>query len=226
MKGHQFWLTTLTALWLLSSATVQAGFYRWVDAQGEVHYADVVPPVVSQQGHSELNERGMTIKTINAAPSAEQIAEQKHRETLAKLRDALANQQQQQDDYLLKNYADVQELEAVYRSKVALLEKSSQSLNERRTALVSRMQSIREQLPKVEDASQRKTLEGYLRNSEKTITNYDYALQENQTEQDRLQQGFAQDHDRLSRLLSASPLSPHPDPSVVPATPRVALAHQ
>ena len=88
------------------------------------------------------------------------------------------------------------------------------------------MQSIREQLPKVEDASQRKTLEGYLHDSEKTITNYDYALQENQTEQDRLQQGFAQDHERLSHLLSASPSSPRPDPSVVPATPRVALAHQ
>ena len=100
MKLHQYWLPVLATVVLLNSATVQAGFYRWVDAQGEVHYSDVVPPNVAQQGHSELNARGMTIHTTNGAPSAEQLAEQKRKETVAKLRDALSNQQQQADEYL------------------------------------------------------------------------------------------------------------------------------
>lgn len=226
MKLHQYWLPVLATVVLLNSATVQAGFYRWVDAQGEVHYSDVVPPNVAQQGHSELNARGMTIHTTNGAPSAEQLAEQKRKETVAKLRDALSNQQQQADEYLLANYTDVGELEAVYHSKVELLEKSSRSLGERRAALVKRMENIQAELPNVEDASQRKKLEGYLDDSEKTLTNYDYALQENQTEQARLRQGFEQDRARLSILLSASPSSPHPDLSTTPTTPRVALVHQ
>ena len=226
MKSHQYWVIIALTCWAICSTQAQAGFYRWVDAQGEIHYADVVPPSVAQQGHSELNARGMTIHSVNGEPSAEQIAEQQRKETIAKLRDALANQQQQADDYLLANYADVSELEAVYHSKVALLAKSSVSLTERRGALLKRMETIRTELPKVEDASQRKTLEGYLDDSEKTLANYDYALQENQTEQARLQQDFKQDRERLTVLLSALPSSPHPDRSTTPATPRVALAHQ
>lgn len=214
----------LTLLFLASGA--QAGLYRWVDEAGAVHYSDVVPATVEKQGHSELNDQGMTIKTVPAAPTAEEIAASKRRETLVKLRGALENKQQEQDNHLLANYADVAELEAVFNSKLEVLDKNTRSIAERRQSLETKLAAVKAQTGNAEDALQREKLAGYIQEAEKTLATYDYALQENQTEQDRLRQRFDKDRERLSKLLSESPSSPRPDPSTAPVTLRAALDHQ
>ncbi len=183
---HYRALHCLALLFFASGA--QAGLYRWVDEAGAVHYSDVVPATVEKQGHSELNDQGMTIKTVPAAPTAEEIAASKRRETLAKLRDALENKQQEQDNHLLANYADVAELEAVFNSKLEVLDKNTRSIAERRQSLETKLEAVKAQTGNVEDAVQREKLAGYIQDAEKTLATYDYALQENQTEQDRLRQ--------------------------------------
>lgn len=217
--------TGLVLLLLLAGAA-QAGLYRWVDDTGKVHYSDVVPVTAVKQAHSELNEQGMTVKTFPAAPTEEEIAARQRRETLAKLRDAMDNQQQQQDDNLLANYADVSELDAVFNSKVTVLEKNTRSIQERRDSLANRLATVKAQAGSVDDAEDREKLAGYVHEAEKTLANYDYAVQENQTELDRMRQHYEQDRERLSKLLSASPSSPRPDRSTAPATLRAALDHQ
>lgn len=215
----------LFALLLLANG-VQAGLYRWVDAAGAVHYSDVVPPSIEKQGHAQLNKQGMTIQTFPAAPTEAEIAAGKRHETLAKLRDALDNKQQEQDNHLLANYADVAELEAVFQSKLAVLDKNTESIAERRQSLETKLAAVREQASKVEELAQREKLNGYIRDAEETLAAYDHALQENQTEQDRLRQRYEKDRERLSKLLKVSPSSPRPDPSTAPATLRAALDHQ
>lgn len=212
-------------LLLLLASVAEAGLYRWVDEAGNVHYSDVVPVNAVKQEHSELNEQGMTLKTFPAAPTEEEIAARQRRETLAKLRNALENQQQEQDEHLLANYADVAELDAVFNSKVAVLDKNTRSIEERRTSLANRLEAVKAQAGSVEPQDREK-LAGYLQEAEKTLASYDYALQENQTERDSLHQRYQQDRERLAKLLSASPSSPRPDPSTTPATLRVALDRQ
>ncbi|QTR49027.1 DUF4124 domain-containing protein [Candidatus Thiothrix anitrata] len=227
MVGNLNLLKLLLAAVLLCLATVlNAGVYRWIDSDGTVHYADVVPPAVASQGHSELNQQGMTRKTVAAAPSPEVIAAQQRSETLAKLRAQKENEQQQRDKYLLANYANVAELEAVFKSKLELLEKNTQSMQERRDSLKKRLETVKKQLEDIKDASQRKTLEGYVSEAETTLGHYIHALQENQTEQDNLRQHYDKDKARLSELLKKSPSSPHPDQSKAPATPRAEPARQ
>ncbi len=216
----------LIALLLLASGTVQAGLYRWVDDAGGVHYSDVVPASVEKHGHSELNKQGMTVETFPAAPSPADIAAAKRGETLAQLRDALDNQQQEQDNHLLANYTDTTELEMVFNSKLTVLDKNTRSIAERRQSLKSKLATVKAQLDKVEEAAQREKLNSYVLEAENTLTAYDYALQENQTEQDRLRQGYEKDHERLSKLLNESPSSQHPDPSKAPAILRAALDRQ
>ncbi|UOG90592.1 MAG: DUF4124 domain-containing protein [Candidatus Thiothrix sulfatifontis] len=211
---------------LLFANSVQAGLYRWVDAAGMVHYSDVVPPSVEKQGHAQLNKQGMTVEIVPGAPSEAELTAGKRRETLAKLRDALDNKQQEQDNHLLANYADVAELEAVFHSKLAVLDKNTQSIAERRESLETKLAAVREQASKVAEPEQREKLNGYIQDAEKTLAAYDHALQENQTEQDRLRQRYEKDRERLSKLLKASPSSPRPDPSTAPATLRAALDHQ
>lgn len=217
---------TLLILLLLASVGAEAGLYRWVDEAGNVHYSDVVPPTVIKQEHSELNDQGMTVKTFPAAPTPEEITARKRQETLAKLRDALENKQQEQDNYLLANYADVTELDAVFHSKLQVLDKNTRSIQERRDSLARRLDAVKTQVDKLESAEERKKLQAYTDEAEQTLASYGFALQENQTEQDRLRQRYEKDRQRLSTLLSESPSSPHPDPSATPAILRAALDRQ
>lgn len=211
---------------LLGSEYAQAGLYRWVDDAGKVHYSDAIPADAAKQEHHQLNDQGMTIKTFPAAPSAAEIAASQRRETLLKLRNALENHQQEQDNYLLANYADVAELDAVFASKVAVLQKSSAAIAERRDALTQRLNTLKAQVAAVENLKERDKLTNYLDEAEKTLVIYAHALAENATELERLRLHYEKDRLRLSQLLSESPLSPRPDPSTTPATLRVVRAHQ
>jgi chromosome segregation ATPase len=197
-----------------------------VDDAGEVHYSDVVPATVEKNGHSELNAQGMTLKTVPAAPTEAEIAASKRRETLAQLRNALDNRQQEQDNHLLANYTDIAELEAVFQSKLTVLAKNTQSIAERRDSLASKLAAVKAQASHIESTAQREKLNGYVLEAEQTLTTYDYALQDNQTEQDSLRQRYEKDRERLSKLLNASPSSPHPDPSTAPVILRAALDRQ
>lgn len=213
-------------LMLLLPVPAMAGVYKWVDAKGEIYYADVVPPSVSEQGHSELNDQGMTIKDVAAAPSPEQVQARQRQETLAKLRTALENHQQEQDKHLLSNYADLQELEAVFNSKLQVLAKNTRSIEERRNALLARLADVNRQLDTVTDVAQRPALESFRRGAEKTLASYEYALQENQTEQELLRQQYEKDRTRLARLLNQSPEFQPPGPSTIPVTLRAELDRQ
>lgn len=222
------WLITILTLSIPSA--VHAGLYRWVDANGKVQYSDVVPASIASLGHTELNARGLTVKTVVGAPSEEQIAEQKRRETLSKLRDSLEYKQQEQDSYLLKNYADLPELEATYSSKLEVLDKSTQSLRERREALLKRVDAVKDQLSKLTKTNDKlpehSLMQKYLTQAQDTLANYDQALDENKTERERLMQHYQQDKERLKQLLNASPSSPHPDRSITPTTLHAELARQ
>lgn len=222
----KFVRSLLPLLLLLVLSQAEAGLYRWVDEHGEVHYSDVVPADVSREGHSQLNKQGMVVQTWPPPPTEEEIAAQKRRETLAKLRDAMTSQQKEQDDYLLANYTDMSQLEAVFSTKLAMLERNSENMQERRSSLEERLDALKTQSERLDDIDKRKELVSYIREAEKTLTTYDYALQENQTERDRLRQRYEKDRIRLSELLSESPSSPRPDPSTTPATPRAQLARQ
>lgn len=203
---------------LLVPVSVQAGgLYRWVNSQGEVQYSDIVPPAVAQQGHSELNDQGMTVKTVPAPPTPEELAARKRQETLAKLRDQQVREKQIQDAYLLANYTSLDELDAVYKSKQALLADNTLSIKERSSSLKERMDTVRKQLDKAGEEKLRKQLEDYIKDGEVSLTAYQHAVEENETEKESLRQRYEQEKKRLAELLSASPSSPLPDLSKAPA---------
>jgi hypothetical protein len=66
-------LVLITAALLVGNA--QAGLYRWVDENGNVHYGDKVPAKYLKKEHDELNEHGTTIKKHDRAMTAEERAE-------------------------------------------------------------------------------------------------------------------------------------------------------
>lgn len=54
---------------LLAAAVLpaQAKMYKWVDAQGNVHYTDTLPPASASQGNAELSKTGNVVKKTESA---------------------------------------------------------------------------------------------------------------------------------------------------------------
>jgi hypothetical protein len=78
--------------------------YKWVDAQGMVHYGDSVPAEYSQNERSLLNSHGVEVGHVASGKSPEQQAEEEQAEQLAK-------QREQHDQFLLSTYVSVKDIE-------------------------------------------------------------------------------------------------------------------
>jgi len=78
--------------------------YRWVDAQGIVHYGDSVPPQYADDAHDVLNDQGVQIGHVAGRESAAQLSAQEQAAQAAA-------QRAQHDKFLLTTYASAQEIE-------------------------------------------------------------------------------------------------------------------
>lgn len=116
-------MRTFTALLLiLLSGLAQAATYRWVDADGKVHYGDVMPPKQSGLGHQELDRQGRVVKDL---PRTLLTPEERRR----RVEEAEANEeqlqrveaQQRRDRALLSTYANTGEIDLA-RDRALVLE--------------------------------------------------------------------------------------------------------
>lgn len=85
--------------------------YKWVDKQGVVHYGSSVPPQYAHQQLQVLNSQGVTVKTLNAAKTPEQLAKEKQAQTTAKVESKQEQQQHAMDQMLLDTYTSVASIE-------------------------------------------------------------------------------------------------------------------
>lgn len=108
----------------LYAPTGNAGkrLYRWVDDQGNVHYSDQVPADQSRPEKSILNERGMTVDKIEAAKTAEQLAEEKRQRQLAEERRRQQEEQAAYDRMLLNTFQSESDIIHARDSKIAAVE--------------------------------------------------------------------------------------------------------
>jgi len=98
----------LTGL-LLSTCLIlpaQAGkkLYKWVDDQGHVHYSDKIPPEDVRRSYNALDERGMTLETVEPAKTAEQIRKEREMARLRAERQRLIEKQKTADRVLLRSF--------------------------------------------------------------------------------------------------------------------------
>lgn len=88
--------------------------YKWVDAQGETHYGDRIPPEYAANEHRLINSQGVELEHTEAQKSPEQLAEEER-----KKQDAA--QRAKRDSNLLSTYSSVQEIERLRDQRLALL---------------------------------------------------------------------------------------------------------
>ncbi|MEO8752837.1 MAG: DUF4124 domain-containing protein [Casimicrobiaceae bacterium] len=139
----------LLALALLAMGPAHAATYKWVDDKGVVHYTDKIPPEALNKGNVQLDKQGVTVKTTDPAPTAEQrkarAAEEARAQQLAKDRELI----DRRDRALLATYTTESEIDLVRNRAVSTIDAQVQSstaysatLNKRKVELDTRKAAL------------------------------------------------------------------------------------
>lgn len=124
MTPPRYPLLLAAALLLLTGPGVApAGkLYRWVDAQGNVHYSDRVPPEQIRQGREELDPQGRIIRSVERAKTREELeAAQREAEKKAE-QERQARQRAQRDRVLLQTYTSLDDIQRSRTRKINAIE--------------------------------------------------------------------------------------------------------
>ncbi|MBA2408233.1 MAG: hypothetical protein H0V62_00090 [Gammaproteobacteria bacterium] len=93
---------------------VDAGSYRWVDAQRDVHYGDSVPAEQVRMGYGVYDTYWRELSVVEAARSKQDIE-------LALKRDAKAAEQARRDRILLATFTSEEDIKFVRNDRLASL---------------------------------------------------------------------------------------------------------
>lgn len=136
-------ITAALVLSLLSAPALAQKLYRWVDAEGKVHYTDTLPPEAVDHAREEISRSGTTVNRVDRALTAEERAAKAAEEAEAERLAAIKAEQDKMDAVLMGSYATEEDLERAYRERFDLLD---QSLEAARVGIRSQEKSLEDQL--------------------------------------------------------------------------------
>lgn len=205
-----FW--SLVSLLMLLGSMAAAGntdgkLYRWVDANGTVHFGDSIPPEYAKMERQVVNEYGITVDTLPAEKTEHELAEAARLEALAEAERRRAEELDKRDSVLLSTYLSVDEIEALRNRRKELLDGQI-----RVTEIY--LSNLREKLQKLKaDASRFQPynsdpdappihdwLAKELSNTLNSILVYEKTLDDTRVQQTEIVAKFEQDIDRFKHL--------------------------
>ena len=139
MKTHTRALLGVAVLLGGAAATLSAwaddsgriGIVCWTDDHGQRACGDHVPPEYARKQRDLYNGRGVLVQTLKAEETPEQRAEDERQQREAQQAQLKAQQQQQNDTFMLQTYRNVDDLKAVrdnrlqtFDTRIDLAEKS------------------------------------------------------------------------------------------------------
>ncbi|MEO1766592.1 DUF4124 domain-containing protein [Thiobacter aerophilum] len=200
----------LFALFLLPHGALAAKqLYRWVDAQGKVHYGDTLPPEYARQGNAELSKSGRVIKETPPAPTTEQLqalkaAQAREREAREKV-----EAQRRRDKALLASYTTVDELDLAERRNLEAVDVQIKAHELRMKSMQGRLDALKKQAAGFR-ARQRPVppdLSADLSQAQEEIDQLRARIAQANQEKDAIRARFAADRKRFLELKGLAPAS-------------------
>jgi len=196
---------TITLLLLLSSAASaeETKVFRWIDADGHVHYGDSIPVEYAEFPKDVLNDHGVAVQLLEGKKTPEQlIAEQLENERLlAKAKQLRA------DQALLATYLTVEEILMHRDRRVELFQAQSRVTELYLSNLARRLEGLRADSanykPYSEDADAPmipENLANHLRQTKETINRHERNLKKFQSDEQQIISRFAGDISRFKAL--------------------------
>jgi hypothetical protein len=185
----------------VAQANQDSVFYRWIDKKGSVHYSDKIIPDFAGYRRDQINDRGITVKTIERAKTPEERAKQRKLLKLRQQQQKLVAQQAARDRLLLYTFEDVTnslgDKLSTIDSKLKIIRNSikqlTRQLNEQKKSAAQWEKSGRA-VPK--------TVLFKIDEIQNMIASYEAAVVRHSAKREQLQQGYAKDTQRYKRLVS------------------------
>jgi hypothetical protein len=198
---------TLLLLLILPISVSAAGknqkLYRWVDADGLVHYGDSVPAEYAELERQIVNDHGITVDILRAKMTAEEIAEEKRQDDLRMQREL----ERRADQALLATYLTVDEILMHRDRRIELFEAQARVTElylrnlERRMSVLKDEASGFQPYSEDPDAEMISTdLADDIASTKETITRHEANLQRFQNDQQGIVARFDGDINRFKRL--------------------------
>jgi chromosome segregation ATPase len=137
-------LLLLPAIFLCGNALAER-LYKWVDAEGQVHYSNRLPPEAAKQKREEINEQGRTVKVYRAPLTAEEKAEEARLELLEQKKRKLAEKRAIHDRSLLATYSNTDDMHVAMQGKIDAVESLIKLTNSRINSLQNRLLELTEE---------------------------------------------------------------------------------
>lgn len=182
-------------------ANQKSMFYRWVDKNGKVHYSDKVTPEYAGYQREQINNQGVTVKTIERAKTREELVLEHELKKLREQQKKLIEQQQARDRLLLYTFEDV-----------------TNSLGDKLSIIDSKLKIIKNSIEQLETQlrEQRKSAAQWEKNGravpqtvvfkikdiEGQISSYRAAIEEHSRKRELLQKKYAEDTQRYKKLVN------------------------
>ena len=112
--------------------------YRCVGTDGKKYYGSSVPPQCLGQPVEQLDSRGVVVKRIDAAASADERAKKDADEADRKKRETLAKEQGRKDSALMASYTSEKDIDVARGRALEGNQRAAKDLEERIAALKKR----------------------------------------------------------------------------------------
>lgn len=196
-----FLLVTLAAG--TAGAAEEKKLYRWVDADGVVHYGDSVPPEFAENEKQVLNDAGITVDVLRGKKTPEEIAEEKRQLELEQQREL----QRRADKALLATYLSIDEIEMHRDRRIELFQAQARVTELYLRNLQRRLESLEEEAANYRPYSKdpdapmiKQDLAEDLNETRATIERHEINLQRFQKDENSIVARFDNDIDRFKAL--------------------------
>ena len=207
IKLQRSFLSIAALLLGLTQASAQQTLYRWVDADGLVHYGDHVPPAYANQDREILNGHGVAVRRVEGAATEEELVE---RARLAVLDDAeaeAAEARARHDRVLMDTYLSVEEIERLRDQRLELLQAQVLVTEQYLTNLTQRLLQLQQNASRFKPYSQEpdardipENLELDMTQTTASIALYEETLGRSRNRATALTEAFARDIKRFQEL--------------------------
>ena len=148
-------IAPLIATCVLGIATIQVqaadknlDHYRWKDAQGVVHFDDVLSDAAIHAGYDVVSSGGMLVRRVAPPKTAEQQKADEKAQALKAAAEKLAAEQVRDDAQMLAAYPTEQDLSDAHTAQLAMIDQYIQSTQ---ISLQSQEKSLTEMLSHAAD---------------------------------------------------------------------------
>ena len=189
---------------LLSGNALGERLYKWVDADGQVHYSNQLPPEAVRGEREIINEQGRTLKVYRAPLTPEERLEQQRVEQLEQKKRELAEKRAIHDRSLLATYSNTDDMYVAMDGKLSSVESLIKLTNSRINSLQNRLLELTEDAASYERSGKPlpDNLQRQISNLREQISQNKAFSEDKKLEMEDIKQQFEADIRRFTELTT------------------------